>query len=137
MEKQLNWIEVHPGDAIFVPAGTVHALGSGLTLCEIQQDCDITYRLFDYGRPRDLHIEQALDVICEHPHAGRIALPFSCQYFNVQVIRPGKIPPGLLMVISGGGVLDGRSVNAREVWRLTEPAELVEQNPMLCLLVNP
>jgi mannose-6-phosphate isomerase len=137
MEQQLNWIEVHPGDAVFVPAGTVHALGPGLTLCEIQQHCDVTYRLFDYGRPRELHVEKALDVIRDLPHAGRVPLPFSCEYFQVREARPGAVPPGLLMVISGRGKLAGRRVEPREVWRLSEPAELVEQESLQCLLVNP
>ena len=55
-------MEVKPGDAFFVPAGTVHAIGAGLALCEIQQHSDITYRLYDYGRPRELHLEKAMQV---------------------------------------------------------------------------
>ena len=102
-----------------------------------QQLCDITYRLFDYGRPRDLHVERALDVVREQPLAGRVKLPFSCEYFRVQAIAPGQVPPGLLMVISGRGTLAGRRVEPREVWRLSEPAELVEQDSLRCLLVNP
>jgi len=137
IEQQLQWIEVKPGDAIFVPAGTVHALGPGLTLVEIQQHCDITYRLFDYGRPRDLHIERALDVIAEHPQAGLVPLPFSCEYFRVQLVQQGIVPPGLLVVIRGRGSLEGQAVEPREVWRLTEPAALVSPQPMQCLLVNP
>jgi mannose-6-phosphate isomerase len=65
----LEHIPVSAGDAIFVPAGTVHTIGPGLVLCEIQQYSDLTYRIFDYnrhdaqGRARPLHIEKALDVI--------------------------------------------------------------------------
>lgn len=58
----LNWVEVHPGETYFIPAGTVHAIGAGIALCEIQENSDITYRLYDYGRDRPLHIEQALKV---------------------------------------------------------------------------
>jgi mannose-6-phosphate isomerase len=67
-----DWLEHVPlkaGDAVFVPAGTLHTIGPGLVLCEIQQHSDLTYRVFDYnrrdtqGRARDLHIEKALDVI--------------------------------------------------------------------------
>jgi len=58
----LNWIEVRPGDTFFIPAGTIHALGGGIALCEIQQLSDVTYRLYDYGRDRELHIAQSLDV---------------------------------------------------------------------------
>ena len=62
IEQLLNWMEVEAGDAFFVPAGTVHAIGSGLALCEIQQHSDVTYRLYDYGRPRELHLDQAIQV---------------------------------------------------------------------------
>ncbi len=58
----LNFVSVAPGDVIFVPAGTIHALGPGLLLYEVQQRSDLTYRLFDYGRGRELHLEKALDV---------------------------------------------------------------------------
>jgi hypothetical protein len=59
LEQELCWLDAHAGETIFVPAGTVHAMGAGLTICEIQQQCDITYRLYDYGRldrgkPREL-----------------------------------------------------------------------------------
>ncbi len=69
IESCLHRLQVHPGDAIFVPAGTVHALGPGLIVAEIQQASDTTYRLYDWGRvgddgkPRPLHIHKALEVI--------------------------------------------------------------------------
>src|SRR5271165_3300984 len=63
IEELLAWHEARPGDTFFIPAGTVHAIGAGLTLCEIQQFSDITYRLYDYGRPRELHLAKALDEI--------------------------------------------------------------------------
>src|SRR5579872_6074020 len=50
IEQMLEWFDASPGDTFFIPAGTVHAIGAGLTLCEIQQHSDITYRLYDYGR---------------------------------------------------------------------------------------
>ena len=65
----LNKVPVSKGDAYFIPAGTVHAIGAGILICEIQQSSDCTYRLYDYGRTdkfgnqRELHIEKALDVI--------------------------------------------------------------------------
>lgn len=62
IETLLTWHSVQAGDCIFVPAGTVHAIGAGLSIIEVQQNSDLTYRLFDHGRPRPLHIEQALDV---------------------------------------------------------------------------
>ena len=77
IEQMLDWQEVRAGETFFVPAGTVHAIGAGLTLCEIQQNSDITYRLYDYnrpgtdGRPRPLHLEQALEVIAWQSAGGR------------------------------------------------------------------
>jgi mannose-6-phosphate isomerase len=67
-DQVLHAFEPQRGDCVFVPAGTVHAIGAGLLIAEIQQSSDTTYRLFDWnrvdadGRPRDLHIEQALQV---------------------------------------------------------------------------
>lgn len=62
IEECLTWHEAAPGDFFYLPAGTVHAIGAGVSLIEVQQNTDITYRLFDYGRPRDLHLDQALAV---------------------------------------------------------------------------
>ncbi|QYU70146.1 hypothetical protein J4558_08525 [Leptolyngbya sp. 15MV] len=56
------------GDFFYLPAGTVHAIGPGLSLIEIQQNSDTTYRLFDYGRPRELHLDQGLAVARGGPH---------------------------------------------------------------------
>ncbi len=75
-EDCLERIIIHPGDVIFVPAGTVHTIGPGMVLCEIQQNSDITYRVYDYGRltaegkPRDLHIEKAFDVMHFREQSG-------------------------------------------------------------------
>lgn len=62
IERLLGWQEVSAGDFFYVPAGTIHAIGPGVSLIEVQQPADITYRLFDYGRPRPLHLEDALAV---------------------------------------------------------------------------
>jgi mannose-6-phosphate isomerase len=72
MEELLNQIELHVGDMIFVDAGTVHAIGPGLTLLETQQTSDITYRMYDYGRPRELHLEQGIAVAKAETAAGRV-----------------------------------------------------------------
>ncbi|HET9784789.1 MAG TPA: hypothetical protein VFP94_07520, partial [Terriglobales bacterium] len=58
----LDWIEVRPGDVVNVPAGTIHAIGPGVVLCEVQQASDNTFRLDDYGRGRQLHLEHGLAV---------------------------------------------------------------------------
>jgi mannose-6-phosphate isomerase len=62
IEKLMDWKPVHAGDFFYVPAGTVHAIGAGLSLVEVQQPSDTTYRLYDYGRPRELHLEDGVDV---------------------------------------------------------------------------
>jgi mannose-6-phosphate isomerase len=66
----MDWRRPSKGDFIYNPAGTVHALGPGLTVMEIQQAVDLTYRLFDYGRPRQLHLEEASDVVEPRPHSN-------------------------------------------------------------------
>ena len=68
------WKNVAAGDVIVVPAGTIHALGAGLVIAEIQQRSDTTFRLFDYGRPRELHIDSALAVAKLGPASDQ-ALP--------------------------------------------------------------
>jgi mannose-6-phosphate isomerase len=72
-EKLLNWIDIHAGDLIYVDAGTVHAIGPGSVIVETQQNSDTTYRLYDYGRPRELHIEKGLDAVKEKTRAGKVA----------------------------------------------------------------
>lgn len=72
MERLLNWIDVRQGEMIYVDAGTVHAIGPGPVIVETQQNSDTTYRLYDYGRPRALHIEDALDAAKERTHAGKV-----------------------------------------------------------------
>jgi len=61
-QDMLAWFAVTAGDFFYVPAGTVHAMGPGLSLVEVQQNTDITYRLYDYGRPRELHLDAGLAV---------------------------------------------------------------------------
>jgi mannose-6-phosphate isomerase len=77
LEESLNLLDVAAGEMIFVDAGTVHAIWPGSILLETQQNCDLTYRMYDYGRGRELHIEKSLE-------ATRFAT------------RAGKIPPRLL-----------------------------------------
>ena len=66
------WQAAHPGDTILVAAGTIHAIGAGLVIAEIQQRSDATFRLFDHGRGRELHIENALAVANAGPADFRV-----------------------------------------------------------------
>lgn len=71
-EELLNWIKVFPGDMIYVAGGTVHTLGPGLIIVETQQQSDTTFRLYDYGRPRALHLKDGLRVIKEGVRSGKV-----------------------------------------------------------------
>lgn len=62
IEDLMDWKPVKAGDFYYIPAGTVHAIGAGVTLVEVQQYADITYRLYDYGRPRELHLDDGVGV---------------------------------------------------------------------------
>jgi mannose-6-phosphate isomerase len=75
-EDLLNWITVRPGEMIFVDAGTVHAIAPGSILLETQQNSDTTFRLYDYGRPRPLHVEEGLRAMKPRTAAGK-ATPVS------------------------------------------------------------
>ena len=68
IENMLVWHPVAPGDFFYIPANTVHAIGAGVSLIEIQQNSDITYRLYDYGRPRALHLDAGIAVSKGEPH---------------------------------------------------------------------
>lgn len=67
IEDLLQWHPVEPGMLFHIPPGTIHAIGAGITLLEVQQNNDITYRLYDYGRPRELHLADGSDVAEARP----------------------------------------------------------------------
>ena len=71
IEKRMTWHPVGPGDFFYIPANTVHAIGGGISLIEIQQNSDITYRLYDYGRPRELHLDEGVPIALGKPYADR------------------------------------------------------------------
>jgi mannose-6-phosphate isomerase len=92
LESSLNVLPVETGDMIFVDAGTVHAIFPGAILLETQQYSDTTYRIFDYGRPRELHIEKSLEALKLETRAGKIkprqladrAVLIDVEYFRVE-----------------------------------------------------
>ncbi|MBP3771378.1 MAG: class I mannose-6-phosphate isomerase [Treponema sp.] len=115
LEKILNQVQVKKGDFVFIPSGTVHAIGGGLRLLEVQQNCNITYRLYDWGRPRELHIEKGVQVI---KNASRKAIKtleeeFECKYFRLQkeplkggysfLVSPSSKNAELLFISEGSG----------------------------------
>ena len=68
IEALMDWKPVQRGDFYYIPAGTVHAIGAGVSLIEVQQNADITYRLYDYGRPRELHLDDGVAVSRAAPY---------------------------------------------------------------------
>ena len=73
IEALMDWKPVARGDFFYIPAGTVHAIGAGVSLIEVQQNADITYRLYDYGRPRELHLDDGVAVADARPYADQRA----------------------------------------------------------------
>ena len=133
IEHLLAWHRVKAGDVVFVPAGTVHAIGAGLTICEVQENSDITYRLYDYGRPRELHLEHGAAVANRQPYPlnsnprplapGRDELT-ACDYFRMERLRPpgsvsmpGDLPfYALLMCVKGEGSIAGQPFEPGQGW---------------------
>lgn len=119
----VDWRPVKRGDVIYNPAGTVHAAGRGLVLLEVQQAVDLTYRLYDYGRSRELHLEEGLAVAKGMPHAdtrdGRLpehgsAILVDGPHFGVAWCRgglPNRVPAATgsyqLVVLEGSARVNG------------------------------
>lgn len=136
IEKLLRWFPVEPGDVFFIPAGTVHAIGAGVALCEIQQNSDVTYRLYDYGRPRQLHLDRALEVAALAPHPGpsraRADAPgesilADCEHFVTALVdsaggecRLDLREQEILIVLEGEGALDGQAFAPGQAWLAPE-----------------
>ena len=78
-EELLNWINVYAGDMIYVAGGTVHTLGPGSVIVETQQQSDTTYRLYDYGRPRELHLKEGMAAVKEKVSSGKVIRPVPAQ----------------------------------------------------------
>ncbi|MBI2952503.1 class I mannose-6-phosphate isomerase, partial [bacterium] len=128
IELHLGWVAAQPGDCFMVPPGAVHALGAGIVIYEVQQNSNITYRLWDWGRtgadgrPRDLHLDRAASVLDggfgpQGPvppvrvglDGGSRRYAVACPHFAVEVleVRPGG---------SIADRCDGRSFHALTVW---------------------
>jgi mannose-6-phosphate isomerase len=154
IEHMLDWLPVQPGDTIFVPAGTIHAIGPGLVLCEIQQQSDVTYRLYDYGRPRELHLDKAIDVAITSSYvaqsepapaadgARRLA---ACPYFVTDAIElpvarsyePYEGRMNLLIMIEGSGRIARQPFAAGEVWLVPAQCEPFRLEPAVpCRLLR-
>jgi mannose-6-phosphate isomerase len=135
IEELLEWRHVAAGDVIYVPAGTVHAIGEGVTICEIQENSDITYRLYDFGRGRELHLDHAAKVSQLGPHTQQVK-PVSladwrddllaCEYFHLERLRPRpsiRIERGLpyyllLLCVKGSGSIAQQEFASGQAWLL-------------------
>jgi mannose-6-phosphate isomerase len=78
-EEVLNWLNVYTGDMVYVSGGTVHTLGPGSVIVETQQQSDTTYRLYDYGRPRELHLKEGLAAVRTNAASGKVLRPAPVQ----------------------------------------------------------
>ena len=134
LEDLFQSYEVTAGDTFFIPAGTPHTIGPNMTICEVQEYSDLTYRIYDYdrvdphGRPRELHVQKALEVLTfgsrdygKRPRVTLLKAPLAqsdlltaCPYFATEIWEPtvlesqtAKSHFDLLIVLSGNGVLDG------------------------------
>jgi mannose-6-phosphate isomerase len=140
VEQLLHWAPVKAGETYFIPAHTVHAIGAGIVLCEIQQNSDVTYRLWDYGRPREIHVEKAVPICDLGVHRGASpVIPVAegreelvrSKYFVTELVRltPGEsFQPAaekcqLWICLEGRGAIGGEACQAGEVWLLPDQCE--------------
>jgi mannose-6-phosphate isomerase len=123
LEQSLNILPIRRGDMVFVDAGTVHAIWPGSILLETQQNSDITYRMYDYGRPRELHVDKSLEAMRFETRAGLVAprleedraILIDVEYFRVERIAvkgcrdsatlpgEGESPGGLSYLFAADG----------------------------------
>ena len=138
-EEFLNWLNVYTGDMIYVSGGTVHTLGPGSVIVETQQQSDTTYRLYDYGRPRELHLQQGLAAVKLNAASGKVVRPapsqvagsnnrqaplVSAPYFVVDMFEmkdaqafstrdeSGKSSVQILVAIEGCGIVESPGAEA-------------------------
>jgi mannose-6-phosphate isomerase len=137
IEALLDWRPASAGDVFYSPAGTIHAIGAGLALIEVQQNLDLTYRLYDYGRPRELHLDNAVAVSNPAPFPaapaprkagpGRTILAgggaFVLERWRGE--RRADLPAGSVLVpLAAGGTIDGAPLEPATVWAARGPVAL-------------
>lgn len=140
IEDMLDWKPVKAGDFFYSASGTVHAIGAGITLIEVQQNSETTYRLYDYGRPRELHLDQGIAVsdpvpFVPHPMPGAVAADRTILVEGPKFVlerwegghRRFDLPAGTtgwLIPVKGEGVVDGIAFKAGECLTLEGHVEL-------------
>jgi mannose-6-phosphate isomerase len=137
IEEKMRWWPAKEGDFFYSPAGTVHAIGPGLSLIEVQQNVDLTYRLYDYGRPRELHLEEGIAAARPEPYeppanpyeaqAGRTILA-SGRAFVLEEwtglearLEASSERPVWLVPVKGGARADGTRLDPQSVWSADSP----------------
>jgi len=135
IEALVDWRPVKAGDVIYSPAGTIHAIGAGLTIIEVQQNLDLTYRLYDYGRPRELHLDAGVAVSApvpfthetqpiEHSEGRKILCAggkFVLERWTWEGTRIVNLPAeanGWLIAVAGDGALNAAALTAGDCWLL-------------------
>ncbi|WP_404710794.1 class I mannose-6-phosphate isomerase [Sphingomonas sp. MMS24-J13] len=132
IEQLLDWKAVKKDDSYYTPAGTVHAIGPGLTVIEVQQNVDLTYRLYDYGSSRELHLKDGVAVSNPVPYVapykaheiaeGRAILADGPAFVLERWTKAGSGTlkgdgrPMWLVPITGTGTIDGQTWQAGEAW---------------------
>ena len=140
IEKLLDWKSVKKDDSFYTPAGTIHAIGPGLTLIEVQQNVDLTYRLYDYGSSRELHLDDGVAVSNPVPYVapykahavseGRTIIADGPAFVLERWKGPIETPfasdgrPVWLVPLSGTGTIDGAEFAAGTVWLVENGASL-------------
>ena len=152
IERMMVWHEVKPGDFFYIPANTVHAIGGGVSLVEIQQTSDITYRLYDYGRPRELHLDKGIEVADAGPYPDTMQtrLPDSGlsrlvegPHFNLTWLKGGwtadfAVPERYLLVPLAGRYRVGADVaEPGQCLSLQGPGVVPETDSCTCLVAEP
>jgi mannose-6-phosphate isomerase len=153
IEQMVDWRPVAAGECYYLPAGTIHALGPGLTLIEIQQNSDVTYRLYDYGRGRELHLEQAIKVAVPRPfrpvcqaimRSDAREILASGQAFVLErwreangTIRPGEHRPVWLIPVTGEYRIGLDRIVPGDVWVTGSPQMLAANSNSELLVAYP
>jgi mannose-6-phosphate isomerase len=145
----LDWIPVRPGDTFLIPAGTIHAIGGGIVLCEVQQYSDVTYRLYDYGRDRELHLDHAIAVSHLEPRDGMVKpeLLVECPYFRTErlavngtLVAAAPLRNTIYVVLEGDGLFGGMPFHAGDAWEIeaaSEPFEIDGHNAVFLITAEP
>lgn len=154
IEGLMDWYPVKRGDFFYIPAGTVHAIGAGVSLIEIQQNSDITYRLYDYGRPRELHLDQSVAVAKGGPHEPSLrrhdVLSTSHQladgkYFTADCVigepaaevQRAYDGPCLVIPVDAAVAVAGEAVDVGQCALAAAAADVAFSASGTCLLVRP